>query len=139
MLSGDMLVSIDVDFPTMKMRMETVSRFGGDESTTCEVRRKPDGTWEYRLTPTTQSRNLKFLRELLVKAERFESLTEEQRSEEPDPYEETHGLIADDSVAEVVKAIEQTEANEWLPFVGDNLREVMPQIEFQYAKLMKSM
>jgi hypothetical protein len=33
MLSGDMLMSIDVHFPTMRMRMETASRFGGDEST----------------------------------------------------------------------------------------------------------
>jgi hypothetical protein len=95
--------------------------------------------WEHRLTPITQSRNLKFLKELLVKAEHFESLPEERRSEEPDPYEETHGLVADGSVAGVKREIEQTEANEWAPFVGDNLREVMPRIEFQYAKLMKSM
>jgi hypothetical protein len=33
----------------------------------------------------------------------------------------------------------EPEANECTPFVGDPLREVMPQLEFQYTKLMKRM
>ena len=41
-VGGDMLDSVDVYFPRMKMSIETVSRYGGDESTEYEVKRNAE-------------------------------------------------------------------------------------------------
>jgi hypothetical protein len=72
---------------------------------------------------------------LREEAEQYERLPEDQRTAGDTPLD-THGLVRDDecSLDGIGRAAERVRKNEWWLLN----RDLAPQIEFQYQKLMRS-
>ncbi len=137
-MGGEMTVNRNVHFPTMRMHLEIRSRYG-DSSDDFEIRRKPDGTWEQRLTEEQQRAVIGWLKKLREKGAHYEQVPEDKKLEASNPYDgvETHGLLDNEgeewSLAAIDRVIDRLRKNDWR-----QIRELGPQIEFHYEKLMRS-
>jgi hypothetical protein len=136
----DMVINVDVHFPSMRMRREIASMYAGESGEHFDIRRKSDGTWEQRFTQEMQAGIIRFMDNMRKKVVHYTNLPENERRDEDNPNNVTQGLwlldgneFAEWSVAAIDDAMVWIRKNEWHP-----IRELGPQIEFHYHKLMNS-